>query len=162
MSSTRLQRYALIAEIIGGAAIVISLGFVGVGIKNNTEATEAATREAINQKDLDFLSLRLDSSILAQAHAKWEDGEELTPIEVSQLTHQEYVNFVAFEHSYYQFQKGILEPEEWNRHENIVRLQIQEVPYARRMWEQKQQTFGPEFRELVKRFAPGAAKSSDN
>ena len=55
MSNDRLQKWALIAEVIGAVAVVISLIFVGIELRSNTEATRAATREAINQKDIDFL-----------------------------------------------------------------------------------------------------------
>jgi len=50
------------------------------------------------------------------------NGEALSLFEESQLVHQEYVNFIAFEYSYYQYKRDVLEPEEWLRHENIVRL----------------------------------------
>ncbi len=140
------------AEIGAATGVIISLIFVGLQLQSNTEATEAATREAINQKDLEFLSLRIDSSVLARAHAKLENGEELSSLEESQLVHQEYVNFISFEHSFYQYQKGVLEPKEWARHKNIVQLQIEGFPYSQIMWARKQHTFTPEFQVLVDSF----------
>jgi hypothetical protein len=89
--------------------------------------SEWATREAVNQKDLNFLSLPLDSSVLATAHAKFDTGEELSPLESSQLVHQEYVNFIIFEYPFYQYLKGSLEKSEWERHRNIVQDQIQKL-----------------------------------
>ena len=147
-----LRDWANVAEIGAAAGVIVSLIFVGVQLQNNTEATEAATRAAINQKDMTYLSLRLDTSLLARAQAKVDSGEELSALEISQVAHQEYVNFIAFEHSYYQFRKGALEPGEWKRHENIVRIQITESPYAQLMWERKERTFTPEFRQLVNSF----------
>ena len=122
-------------------------------LQSNTEATEAATREAINQKDLAYLSLRLDSSVLAKANAKLDNGETLSPLEDSQLVHQEYVNFVSFEHSFYQFRKGALEAQEWSRHENIARFRIESSEHARLMWARKRHTFSAQFQELVDSFA---------
>jgi len=152
VSKFGLSDWANVAEIGAAAGVIVSLIFVGLQLQNNTEATEAATREAINQKDLEFLSLRMDSSVLARAHAKLENGEALTPLEISQLVHQEYVNFISFEHSFYQYQKGVLEAEEWSRHRNIVRGQIQRYPYSQIMWEDKYDTFSPGFQELVDSF----------
>ncbi len=140
------------AEIGAATGVIISLIFVGLQLQSNTDATEAATREAINQKDLEYLSLRLDSSVLARAHAKRENGEELSSLEESQLVHQEYVNFVSFEHSFYQYRKGALEPGEWLRHRKIVQLQIEGSQYSQIMWERKRSTFGPEFQVLVDSF----------
>jgi len=154
VSKFGLSDWANVAEIGAAAGVIVSLIFVGLQLQNNTEATEAATREAINQKDLEFLSLRMDSSVLARAHAKLENGEALTPLEISQLVHQEYVNFISFEHSFYQYRKGVLEPNEWLRHRNIAEDQIQRFPFARTMWTSKRDTFSPEFQELVDSFVP--------
>jgi hypothetical protein len=152
MAKLNLSDWANLAEIGAAVGVILSLIFVGMELQNNTDATEAATREAVNQKDIQFLSLRIDPSILARAHASLESGEELSTLEESQLVHQEYVNFISFEHSYYQFRKGVLEESEWQRHRNIVRLQITEFPYSQMMWERSSHTFGPEFQELVNGF----------
>lgn len=153
MAKLSLTEWANVAEIGAAVGVIISLIFVGLQLQSNTEATEAATREAINQKDMAYLSLRLDSAVLARANAKIDNGETLSPLEVSQLVHQEYVNFVSFEHSFYQFRKGALEAEEWSRHENIARFRIESSEHARAMWARKRHTFTPPFREVVDSFA---------
>ena len=152
MTKFSLSDWANVAEIGAAAGVIISLTFVGLQLQSNTVATESATREAINQKDLEFLSLRMDSSVLARAHAKLENGEELSHLEESQLIHQEYVNFVSFEHSFYQYRKGGLEPEEWLRHRKIVQSQIEDFTYSQMMWVRNRHTFTPEFQELVDTF----------
>ncbi len=152
MAKFGLSDWANVAEIGAATGVIISLIFVGLQLQNNTEATEAATREAINQKDMAYLSLRLDSSVLARATAKLDNGEALSPLEESQLVHQEYVNFISFEHSYYQYRKGALEPDEWSRHENITRLQIENSKHAQMMWARKRHTFTIRFQELVDSF----------
>lgn len=153
MAKLGLSEWANVAEIGAAIGVIISLIFVGLQLQSNTEATEAATREAINQKDMAYLSLRLDSSVLARANAKIDNGEALTPLEESQFVHQEYVNFVSFEHSFYQYRKGALEFEEWSRHENIARFRIESSEHARTMWTRKRHTFTAQFQELVDSFA---------
>ena len=152
MAKFGLSDWANVAEIGAATGVIISLIFVGLQLQSNTEATEAATREAINQKDMQYLSLRLDSSVLARAIAKLDYDEALSPLEESQLVHQEYVNFISFEHSYYQYQKGVLEAEEWLRHENIVQIQIENSRHAQIMWASKRHTFTAQFQKLVDSF----------
>ena len=147
-----MSDWANIAEILAAIGVIVSLIFVGLELRNNTEATESATREAVNQKDLNYLSLRLDSSVLATATAKFDSGEELSPLEISQLVHQEFVNFIIFEHSYYQYRKGVLEDSEWERHRNFVQTQIQNYPFSRTMWERRRSAFTPEFQDLVGKY----------
>jgi hypothetical protein len=149
MAKNSLSDWANMAEIAAATGVVISLIYVGLELQSNTEATQAATREAINQKDMQFLSLRLDSSLLARAHAKRLKGEELSFLEESQLIQEDYVNFVSFEHTFRQYQKGVITQDEWLRHENIVRMQIQGYEYSKLMWQNHHKTFTPEFQELV-------------
>ena len=152
MAKFGLSDWANVAEIAAATGVVISLIFVGLELQSNTEAVQAATREAINQKDMQFLSLRLDSSVLARAHAKRHKGEELSFLEETQLIQEDYVNFVSFEHSFRQYQKGVIAQDDWLRHENIVRMQIQGYDYSKLMWEYHHDTFTPEFQELVNSF----------
>ena len=152
MAKYGLSDWANVAEIAAATGVVISLIYVGLELQSNTEATQAATREAINQKDMQFLSLRLDSSVLARAHDKRINGEELSSLEETQLIQEDYVNFVSFEHTFRQYQKGVITQDEWLRHENIVRIQIQGYEYSKLMWEYHHETFTPEFQELVNGF----------
>ncbi|WP_431161975.1 hypothetical protein [Flagellimonas beolgyonensis] len=50
-----LEEYALIAEIISAIAIIISLIFVGVQIKENTKATQASSFHEIAALDINIL-----------------------------------------------------------------------------------------------------------
>lgn len=140
------------AEIAAATGVVVSLLFVGLELRRNTEVTQAAMREAINQKDMQFLSLRLDSSLLARAHAKRLNGEELSFLEETQLIQEDYVNFVSFQHTFLQYQKGAIGADEWLRHENIVQRRIQNSHYSKLMWQYHHLTFTPEFQELVNSF----------
>jgi len=147
-----LSDLANVAEIGAATAVVISLIFVGLELRSGTEATEAATREAINRKDLAFLSLAIDSSVLARANTKRRNGEKLSPLEEDQLVREQYINFASFDYSYTEFRRGAQDLDGWLRHRNIVQTVIEGSPYAKIMWERKHQTFTPEFQELVNSF----------
>lgn len=152
MTKFGLSDWANVAEIGAAAGVIVSLIFVGLELRSGTEATQAATREAINSKDLAFLSLQIDSSVLAVANTKRRIDEELSPLEEDQLIREQYVNFASFDFSYSEYRRGAQDLDSWKRHENIVRLVIESHPYAKIMWEQKQLEFTPEFQELVSRF----------
>jgi hypothetical protein len=141
-----------VAEIGAAVGVIVSLVFVGLELRSSTEATQAATREAINQKDLAFLSLQIDSSVLAIANTKRRMGDELSPLEEDQLIREQYINFASFDFSFSEYRRGAQDLDSWLRHENIVRVVIENHPYAKIMWEQKQNEFTPEFQELVSDF----------
>ena len=152
MTKFSLSDWANVAEIGAATGVIISLIFVGLEVQSSTEATEAATREAINRKDLAFLSLQIDSSVLARANTKRRNGEELSPLEEDQLIQEQYINFASFNYSYSEYLRGAQDLDGWLRHKNIIQSVIERSPYAKIMWQRKQQTFTPEFQKLVNSF----------
>ena len=149
MSKLKLSDWASVSEIIAAVAVAVSLIFVGLELQSNTAASESATREAINRKDIEFLSLYVDSTVVAVASVKAQNGEPLSELEESQLVQTEYINFIIFEHSYYQYRKGVLEAGEWARHENIIRAVWRDWPYAHTMWSRYRETFSSDFVALI-------------
>ena len=152
MTRFSLSDWASVAEIGAATGVIVSLIFVGLELQSGTEATEAATREAINRKDLAFLSLQIDSSVLARANTKRRNGEELSPLEKDQLVREQYINFASFDYSYTEFRRGAQDLDGWLRHRKIVQSVIESSQYAKVMWERKQHDFTPEFQELVNGF----------
>ena len=152
MTRFSLSDWANVAEIGAATGVIVTLIFVGFELQSSTEATEAATREAINRKDLAFLSLGIDSTVLAVANTKRRNGEELSALEIDQLVKEQYINFASFDYSYTEFRRGAQDLDGWLRHRNIVQSVIERSPYAKIMWERRQHTFTPEFQELVNSF----------
>ena len=148
MGRHTLQDWASIAEIAGAVAIVISLIYVGYGLRENTRAIEAQTRQAFSAQDMTFFETALDQSVVATALAKLAAGEELTQLEQSQLETRAHMNFRIFEHAFYQSQKGTLEEGEWDRYARIV-LSKCTSESAQAMWNRRRDIFQPEFRRAV-------------
>ena len=152
MTRFSLSDWANVAEIGAATGVIVTLIFVGFELQSGTEATEAATREAINRKDLAFLSLGIDSTVLAVANTKRRNGEELSALEIDQLVKEQYVNFASFDYSYTEFRRGAQDLDGWLRHKNIIQSVIERGTYAKDMWERSKHDFTPEFQELVNGF----------
>lgn len=64
-----LQKWALVAEIIGGAAVMITLVFLLLGIKENTQVTSASmfanTIDSLNEFEAGLLADPELSNLLA-------------------------------------------------------------------------------------------------
>jgi hypothetical protein len=56
MENENLQKWALVAEIIGGIAVVLSLIFVGVGVRQSSEETAINTRAIQTNAYQDLIS----------------------------------------------------------------------------------------------------------
>ena len=143
-----LQDWASIAEIMGAVAVVLSLIYVGYGLRENTRAIEAQTRQAFSAQDMTFFETALDQSVIAMAEAKRQEGAALSGLEQSQLETREHMNFRIFEHAFYQFRKGTLEEDEWDRYARIIRNKCIDVS-ALSMWNGNKEIFQPDFRKFV-------------
>ncbi len=152
MTRFSLSEWANVAEIGAAVGVIVSLIFVGFELQSGTEATEAATREAISRKDLAYLSLRIDSSVLARASTKQSSDDELSPLEKDQLIREQFINFASVDYSYAEFRRGAQGLDEWLRHRNIIQRSIENNKYSKLMWERKQHAFSPELQKLVDSF----------
>jgi hypothetical protein len=85
MAKLRLSDWASIAEVIGAAAVVISLIYVGVQVRDNTEAVRAANRQILVGRAHFATSSIAANAELAEAYAKVSIGETLTPTELVQF-----------------------------------------------------------------------------
>jgi hypothetical protein len=105
-----LQEYALIAEIIGGIAIVFSLIFVGMQIRQNSEVSEInAYQDLISQITL-MNSLRVQDAEFADLFWRFDHGEQ--PRNDSERARLEAFLYMVFRHgdlAYRQYDKGLID-----------------------------------------------------
>ena len=158
MPRRNLEQWASIAEIVASVAVILSLVYLAYEVRQNTLAMQASARQEFAAQDMAFLATALDPSVVAQARAKIEEGEALTPLEHSQLVNRQHMNFRIFENAHYQFQKGALEASEWERYRRIVQRLICEYEPAQTMWTQF--FFAPEFEAEVKEVQEGCGPGS--
>ena len=149
MSSAKLRQWSDIAQVVSAVAVVISLIYVGLEIRNNTEATKAATRQAISQTDLEFIGASLDPQTLLVAQSKEQQGLELSAIEKLALITHQHVNFRIFENAFYQHRAGLLADERWETYEYMISLLLSTIPSADSMWTVYGSAFDKDFRDGV-------------
>ena len=120
MKSDSLQKWALVAEIVGGIAIVLSLAFVGFQIRQGSEQTELNTRavevsafqDLISQMNIMYLELLGDDELAETVFLLI--ANELTPDERQMRQVLLYAGYV-FRHSemaFVQFDKGLITEEQ--------------------------------------------------
>ena len=119
----KLSDWASIAEIVGAAAIVVSLIFVGLQIGSNTNATQAATLQQSVGFETDIL-LHLASAD-AETIVNFEyqsQGQDFTDRELPQMR-GEFLYLAAMrmlEDLYLQWNAGTLSDEAWSSRQFLV------------------------------------------
>ncbi len=119
---SRLSEWAATSEIIGAAAIVVSLVFVGLEIRSNTRATQAAMLQQTVGFDIEILlgqgrdpeSARVFSGFMTAPDTLSEDdylqGRLLASASLRHI-----------ENLFLQYQSGMLSDDGWAAREGMVR-----------------------------------------
>jgi hypothetical protein len=103
-----------IMEVMGLAAIVVSLIFVAREVREVNLATKIAARESITQSHLEFMGSVIDQDVLPQAVWKVFDNAELTDFEKFQLDLHHQRRWRHYESVYYMYLYGVLTEKEWS------------------------------------------------
>ena len=146
MPKLSLKQWSDLSQVVSAAVVVASLVYVGFEIRQNTEASRAATRQSIAETDFEYVGATLDALTLLEAEAKSDAGLDLTPTEFFVLVERQHLNFRIFENAYYQYRAELLEAETWDRYRWIISRQLAMNEAARAMWTR----YGPGFDESFK------------
>jgi plasmid maintenance system killer protein len=143
-----LTYYANLAEILGTAAIVVSLIYVAVQIRQNTRATKLTTAQNVSHDLRESIALIASSTEMAGIHIRgMQDIESLTPAE----KHRFYIwlnhNFRMYEHAYYQNQEGALDAYIWEGVVANLTLAKGTSGYDT-FWRDRSKIFSQEFRDF--------------
>jgi hypothetical protein len=112
-----LQKWALVAEVVGALAVVTTLAFVAVETRANTNALQAQTFQSLMQELNDYRLTLLDHperyAIVDRAR---DDGvQSLTRQEIQTLRLPILVQWGIYESAYFANARGVLGPIEWTR-----------------------------------------------
>lgn len=130
----KLEKYALLAEILASVAVVVTLVVLLIEVRGNTAAIRAATLLEVNKIARDHL-------VLMWSDANASRIDQIGSQDLSQLTADErqryYWNVRSFwlgmQTVYRQYDLGILPEEEWQVYHDVICLNIS-WPGTRELW----------------------------
>ena len=120
-----------VSEVIGAAAVVISLIYLAVQIRQNTNAIRGSTLDAITSHMQE--ELRWSSDMPTVIRKALEDPDSLTWEESWQMSEWVTAAFTARQNEYHQYRQGLLDEDVWEAIENIIRLLLG-MEWVRNWW----------------------------
>lgn len=144
-----LEQLANIGELVGGIAVVASLIYLAIQIRQNTKIVKGATLST-NTQNWSNLIANATQPEMAEAHVAGTLGRE--DIDIKQFTQFFYfcrILFVAFEDQYYQFRHGTMDEEIYLGYERSFQAQILVFPGYQMYWQISKEEFSTEFFERV-------------
>jgi hypothetical protein len=140
-----LSQLADLGELIGGIAVVASLVYLAIQIRQNTRMVRGTTLHQ-NTDLWSSLFFRLAEPDIAQAYVAGMTGRgDIRPSQYTQFFFICRAMFVAFENQYYQMRQGVLDPETYAAYERSISTQLLAFRGFRIWWEQSRSVFSPAF-----------------
>ncbi|MDJ0940468.1 MAG: hypothetical protein QNJ00_11965 [Woeseiaceae bacterium] len=153
-----LQKWALLAEILGGIAVVVSLIFVGYQIQQsneqaalNTTALQVTAYQQLIDGISEFNTQTIQNQELRSARIKVEAGAQFDELSAEE---QEIFNaflYLAYRNgdlAYFQFQKGIIDEERLRSGMGLL-VNYLALPTVRRHWDERKEGFVTEYRDYI-------------
>lgn len=138
-------------ELLGGVAVLVGLVFVGLELRQNTAAMEAATLQNQTDASTEFLLLIASDPELARI---WQESVDDT-IQMSESDNMRFflisrARWLRMQNAYLQWQRGTLSNEDWMFYEGLICTSGATGP-ARfgRMWDDHRAVLSPKFVEFV-------------
>lgn len=138
-----------IAEFIAILAIVGSLIFVGLELR---QARQIAVADIYQQRTamlIDVHSIRLTSELLYRVVEKDMAQEELSTLERRFLNGSHIPLFSYWENNHFQYQMGLMPEEQWNASRNAIRNYLQRSPGRLEWWATERPNVRKSFADAV-------------
>ena len=143
-----LSEYALIAEIAGAIAVVISLVYVGLSVNQNTNAIMVANHQALVALDQDTNGWLRDPAFAEILVNATKNIDQLSPAQSRQYFTFIADKFNAWEFAFITYESGMMEDTIWKGWDRYYRSLIDERPNTG-YWENGKASFSPAFVSYV-------------
>jgi len=131
-----LEDLANLGELVGGIAVVLSLLYLAVQIRQNTRALRGAAHETASSRTTHYLT---SVTATQEINELWVRADS-DPASVSESELFRYHRLLAaslggIETVYWQYKRGNIEPEIWERWDRILRRLLRS-PGVQHAWKQ--------------------------
>jgi hypothetical protein len=82
-----IEAAANYADVIGGVAVIISLIYVGIQVRKNTQVNQGIAIQQTSASTQDIYTWHANNSEVSELYAKFNQGENLTVAETVRITH---------------------------------------------------------------------------
>ncbi len=149
MGKLTLSDWSDVAEIAGTAAVIFTLVFVGLEVRQNTRAVESSAAQAVHENFASwYASVQSDPELFEISIRAMQDYSSVSELEKGQFI----AMFMAFsshtQNAFYKWEEGSLSPELWRGWEQVS-MNFYGTPGGREFWKERGYMFGEAYRSYV-------------
>jgi hypothetical protein len=108
-----LESASFVAQIVGGIAVVLSLLYVGVQIRQNTKATMMTAAQSLQATIGNIEELMITDSHFSELILRWMQREELSPVDRWRMTLMCRNVLRSWQTGHYMYRTGVLDKALW-------------------------------------------------
>lgn len=140
---------AAVAELLGALAVIASLAYLALQIRQNTRSMRSATYDSLVGRFVDWIQpIAGDPNLAASFEAVVEDWDGATPEQRSRMVYMMFGAFKLFENFYYQARQGTLDEAQWAGWRNLIFLYFSR-PGVQAWWELRRDAFSSDFQQFL-------------
>ena len=144
-----LEQLANLGEFVGGIAVIASIVYLAIQIKQNTRSVKSATL-ATNTSNWGSMLINLASDDKSEAYLNGIAGkEDISAKHLLQFVQVARAMFVSFETQHYQYLNGAMDKDIYLGYERACRDQLLVYPGFQFVWQITRAGFSPAFIKLV-------------
>lgn len=128
-----LSNLAQLAEILAGVAVVLSLVYVGVQVRQNTQAIEIAAAQQSHDAYRQVQVAIMEEPMLAAALEKAYSNQQLDPTEAFQVDTYVHFIFSNWELAFLNHKKKLLDNEIWESWERYY-IWLMSYDFFKKAW----------------------------
>jgi hypothetical protein len=141
----------LAVEVVGIIAIVTSLIFVGLQMRQTQEIALVTLTQMRSDASRELATAQLGSEPLYAIYQKINAGEELSAYEEFTLSIPPFIFFNQFENSHFLFVKGYITEEQWQSDLVAIREYMANNPTYSEYWVNQKHIFRTSYVEAIDR-----------
>ncbi len=145
-----LDQAALLAEIIGGAAILLTLVFLVLELRRNTAATRSATHQTQVDSTVGLQAMLVNDAALAGIILKANaDISSITSEDNLRLQYLYQSHFNLWHSAYWNKREGLLSEHAWHTWDKGMNLILKNQQACRQAWKQGGELYDEDFQAYV-------------
>ena len=149
-AGSKLKRWALLAEIAGAVAVVLSVAYLALQVSDNNKLLRSQAHYNALELGQRPLELVLENESLADVLLKCEkDPQTIDPTSWERCSTYYFLETNSWEYFYYQHIDGSIPPQLWRGADAYFKKKVITNPGYARFWSEMQIAFDEPFRSYV-------------
>jgi hypothetical protein len=146
-----IQELGAIGELIGGIAIIISLLYVGLQIRQHSSTLRSTTAQsATEMAESVYVPVMQDATLADLTIRGLKDPSTLSEVDMARFTSHWQNGFFTLQNWFYQWRAGTLDDDIWGGWSQVF-TDIYTTPGIKYFWDKRCQYFSKEFRDYLEK-----------